>query len=57
MTRRISASFAALLLLTPLVSTLFTTGCGTKRSEIRQEERVEQRTDDRYERRRGGDDD
>jgi hypothetical protein len=31
-------------------------GCAVNRREVRQEERVEQRTQDRYERRHGGDD-
>jgi hypothetical protein len=33
-----------------------TSGCAVNRREIRQEERVEQRTQDRIERRRGDDD-
>jgi hypothetical protein len=51
-------SLPALATWVPVVAALATVqACGTKRSEIRQEERTEQRTKDRYERRRGKDDD
>ena len=55
MARRITAVLMTLAVALPVLATL--QACGTKRSEIRQEERTEQRTKDRYERRRGDDDD
>ena len=53
--KRIGSMVMALLLVTSILGIVATVqGCvGTKRSQIRQEERVEQRTQDRYERRRG----
>jgi hypothetical protein len=53
--KRIGGMVMAVVLVTSIFGIMATvTGClGTKRSEIRQEERVEQRTQDRYERRRG----
>jgi hypothetical protein len=58
MARRIAAIFMTLAVSLPVLAALATVqACGTKRSEIRQEERTEQRTKDRYDRRRGDDDD
>ena len=58
MKRRIGSLVMAAVLVTSTLGIMATIqGClGTKRSEIRQEERVEHRVDDRYERRRGHDD-
>lgn len=56
MVRKIAALSLALAVLVPALGVLATLqGCSTKRAEVRQEERVEQRTQDRYERRRGDD--
>lgn len=56
MRRRIVSLALATVLMASTFGILATLqGCSTKRSEVRQEERVEQRTQDRYERRRGED--
>jgi len=56
MVKRMTSAMLAGLLLTSMFGILATQGCATNRREVRQEERVEQRTQDRYERRRGDDD-